>query len=120
MKVLKQQGTWAWEQKPLLDEYVHALRAAEQARAGFAWLDHLEEVVAREEVDWMVLRSIASGLPTQWDRHTKRAQLLARTLVLTPEARKRYGLIEEEGDKDAFARFAGDELAQRRRRSKAG
>src|SRR5690242_20561875 len=29
LAVLKEQGTWAWEQKPLLDEYIFALRGAE-------------------------------------------------------------------------------------------
>jgi hypothetical protein len=112
--VLKDQDTWAWEQKPLLDEYVFALRAAEDARQGFAWLDHLEESVASEEIDWIVLRQIAGALPTQWDRHTKRAAALADVLILTPAARKRHGIIGgDEESEDAFAEF--DELAARRR-----
>lgn len=85
-----EQGTWAWELKPLLDEYVYALRAAEAARDG--------------------------GLPTQWDRHTKRAAALADQLVLTPRARKAYGLIDDSEDDKPSDPFAGlDELAPRRK-----
>ena len=42
LTTLKEQGTWAWEQKPLLDEYVFALIGAKDARRGFKWLDALE------------------------------------------------------------------------------
>jgi hypothetical protein len=113
LSVLKEQGTWAWEQKPLLDEYVHALRGAEQAREGFAWLEHLEEAVASEEIDWIVLRQIAGALPTQWDRHTKRAAALADVLLLTPLAQKKHGLGSN--DVAASAPSVFDELADRRR-----
>lgn len=115
LKTLKAQGSWAWEQKPLLDEYVLALRGAHDAREGFAWLDHLEEAVASEEVDWVVLRQIATGLPNQWDRHTRRAMALADQLALTDRGRKAIGLGSEDADdpQDAFA--ALDELSARRR-----
>jgi hypothetical protein len=120
LKVLKEQGTWAWELKPLLDEYVFALRAAEATRDGFAWLDHLEEAVASEEIDWLVLRQIAAGLPAQWDRHTKRAAALAETLVLTPKAQRALGIGRDDEDtpEDPLeALDAGrDELAPRRNR----
>jgi hypothetical protein len=115
LTVLKDQGTWAWELKPLLDEYVFALKAAEDARVGFKWLEHLEEEVASEDVDWLVLQRIAGGLPTQWDRHTKRAAALAELLVLTPKAQKAHGLGGEEKPEDPFDDF-DDELAQRRER----
>lgn len=92
LKQLKEQGTWRWEQRPLLDEYVFALKAAEDARNGFEWLDHLRHAVASEDVDFVALQSIASGLPTQWDRHTKRAASLAETLVLTPRAQRAHGV----------------------------
>jgi hypothetical protein len=93
---------------------VFALKGAADARDGFAWLDHLEESVASEDIDWIVLRQIASGLPVQWDRHTKRAAGLAEALVLTPAARKRHGI----GNDDAAQpkRSAIDELAARRAR----
>jgi hypothetical protein len=110
LKVLQEQGTWAWEQKPLLDEYVFALKAAQQAREGFAWLDHLEESVASEEVDFQALRQIATGLPTQWDRHTKRAAALADILLLTERARKAHGLADEPADEpeDDWSAIYGD------------
>lgn len=118
LKVLKGQGTWAWELKPLLDEYVMALKGAEDARAGFRWLDHLEKAVASEEVDWLTLGRIAGGLPTQWDRHTKRAAALADQLLLTPRARKAHGLFSED-DKPADPFGDLDELAPRRNRAQA-
>jgi hypothetical protein len=112
LKVMQEQDTWAWELKPLLDEYVFALRAAENARDGFAWLDHLHDAVAREEVDFISLRAIATGLPTQWDRHTKRAAALADALLLTPTARRRHGLSDEAAPDKPTSVI--DELAARR------
>jgi hypothetical protein len=114
LKVLKEQGTWAWELKPLLDEYVFALRGAEATRDGFAWLDHLNEAVASDEVDWLVLRQIAAGLPTQWDRHTKRAATLADQLALTPRGRKAAGLVDSDSEDKPSAKSVIDELAARR------
>lgn len=113
--VLKDQGTWAGEQKPLLDEYVYALREAERARVGFQWLDHLGEAVASEDVDFVMLARIAGALPTQWDKHTKRASALASTLLLMPEARRQHGTGTDEKSEDPLARFAGqDEFSKRR------
>ena len=110
LKQLKAQGSWAWEQKPLLDEYVYALRAAEATREGFKWLDALERYAedADElpEIAWSVLREIAGGLPSQWDRHTRRAQSLADQLALTDRGRKAAGLgkrHEESEPADPFA-----------------
>jgi hypothetical protein len=90
LKVLKEQGTWAWELAPLLAEYVHALQAAD-------WCRRNDE-------------------PTQWDRHAKRAAALADQLALTPRGRKAVG-VGDQDDSDAqpadpFA--AIDELAARR------
>jgi NAD(P)H-hydrate repair Nnr-like enzyme with NAD(P)H-hydrate dehydratase domain len=89
LKVLKEQGTWDWEQKPLLDEYVFSLMDAEGMRL--------------------------EGKSAPWDRAVKRAMALADQLVLTPRARKAYGLYDvedEEESKDPFD--ALDELAPRR------
>lgn len=91
LKVLKEQGTWAWELSPLLAEYVHALERADWAR-----------------------RNDESA---QWDRNVKRAAALADQLALTPRGRKAIGLFEgdDDGDQDPFAALdAGDELAKRR------
>ena len=111
---LKATGVWAPHVRPLLDEYVLALKGAQDAREGFAWLDHLYESVASEEIDWIVLGKIAGALPATWDRHVRRAAALADQLALTPRGRKAAGLISEEsdGDKDPFA--AIDQLAPRR------
>lgn len=89
LKVLKEQGTWAWELAPLLGEYVHALQAAD-------WCRRNDEA-------------------TNWDRHTKRAAGLADQLALTPRGRKAVGCGEDEQPTDPFARFSPrDELAARR------
>lgn len=110
LRVLKEQGTWSWEQKPLLDEYVHALRGAEAAREGLKWLDALEAYANANssempQVSWATLGRIASGLPAQWDRHVKRAAALADQLALTPRGRKAAGIRADQGD-DPFAQFA--------------
>lgn len=114
LRTLKDQGSWAFEQKPLLDEYVFALRAAQASREGFAWLAHLEDIDELTDQAWKTLGSIASGLPTQWDRHAKRASALADQLLLTPRGRKAVGLGNEsdEPEADPFAEI--DELAARR------
>src|SRR5258708_2083974 len=89
---MKAQGSWAWEQRPLLDEYIFPLRGAEDARKGFKWLDALEVYADNAddlpEIAWTTLNRIAAGLPVQWDRHAKRAAALADQLALTPRGRK--------------------------------
>lgn len=81
-------GTWSIGQSPLLDEYVFALRAADDARE--------------------------AGEDVKWDRHAKRAAALADQLVLTPAARRRLGVGAK--GKDPFDGFASlDELAPRRK-----
>jgi hypothetical protein len=120
LEVLKEQGTWAWELKPLLDEYVFALRAAEATRDGFEWLEALNKYAGvnsdeMPDIAWSVLGQVASGLPTQWDRHTKRASALADQLALTPRGRKAIGLArsdDEAAEGDPLAEL--DELAERR------
>lgn len=119
LSTLKEQGTWAWELKPLLDEYIYALRGAEATRNGFAWLEALEEYAEHAdelpEIAWSVLREIAGSLPTQWDRHTKRAAALADQLALTPRGRKVVGIGDSDDDAskgDPLAEL--DQLAQRR------
>ena len=105
MKQLQDQGSWAWESKPLLDEYVYALKAAEDARKGFRWLDALEEYAENAdelpEIAWSVLGRIASGLPSQWDKHTKRAMALADQLALTDRGRKAAGIRDDDDAEEA-------------------
>lgn len=84
LKVLKEQGTWSWELRPLLDEYVFALMESDHARR------HDEE--------------------TKWDRCSKRATALANVLLLTPEARRRNGIGQDEAPADPFAKFGGPRL----------
>jgi hypothetical protein len=117
LKTMKAQDTWAPEQKPLLDEYVYALRGAEAAREGFTWLEKLEDVDELTDTAWKTLASIAGGLPTQWDRHTKRAAALAEALILTPKSQRAHGIgtDEEDEEDDGFGALdAADELAPRR------
>jgi hypothetical protein len=118
LKTLQAQGTWKWEQAPLLAEYVYALKAAQDARVGFGWLERLEEG-ATEWLDVKALERIAAGLPNQWDRHVKRAAALADQLALTDRGRKAVGIggnEEDDAPADPFAALDGrDELAKRRR-----
>lgn len=105
LKVLKEQGTWAWEQRPLLDEYVFALREAR---------------VSRElaEVDPYHPTTAGSLQPhpgfVQADRAARRAVLLAGTLKLTPEEQRKLVATDGSAAADPFAEF--DELAQARAR----
>lgn len=77
MRAMKAQETWTWDLRPLLDEYVYALLEAERAR------------LADEG--------------TTWDRHTKRAALLADKLILTPEAKRRHGVGDGARPVDPFS-----------------
>lgn len=95
LKQLKEQGSWHPALKPLLDEYVRALRMAyiafEQGEGG--------------------------------DRHSKRALAYAVELGLTPKARKTIGAKKKEPDaekpNDPFAGL--DEVGQKRQaKAKAG
>lgn len=120
LKVLKEQGSWSWEQKPLLDEYVFALIGAEDARNGFKWLDALERYAENvddtPEIAWSTLGKIAAGLPVQWDRHTKRAMALADQLGLTDRGRKAADIGGQDSDEpeDPFADLDGDAPKLRR------
>lgn len=123
LAVMKEQESWSPELRPLLDEYVYALRAAETSRLGFKWLDALELYAEQAdelpEIAWSVLREIAGSLPTQWDRHAKRAAALADQLALTPRGRKASGVGKqtEEPIDPFFALDAPpDEVGARRRK----
>lgn len=120
---LKEAGSFSASTRPLLDEFVFALKGADEARVGFKWLSALEEyadVNAGElpEIAWSTLGQIASGLPTQWDRHAKRAATLAELLGLTPKAKRALGKkldggADGEQSKDPFAGL--DEVGQARK-----
>lgn len=90
LKVLKDQGSWAWELRPLVDEYVFALIAAREART--------------------------DDTPAQWDRHARRASGLADQLLLTARGRKAAGFVnQDEEPADPFSALdVEDELAKRR------
>jgi hypothetical protein len=121
LKQLRAQGSWAWEQKPLLDEYVFALKGAEDARKGFKWLDALEVYAEAAEdlpeIAWSTLARIAGGLPAQWDRHTKRAMALADQLALTDRGRKAADIHADEDDEPVSALDALDNVTPIRGRA---
>lgn len=89
MKVLKAQGTWQREQKPLLDEYVYALCEAASERSA-------AEASPYHETDKGLLHP-HPGFQVA-DRATRRALQLADSLLLTPAARRTHGLLEEGED----------------------
>lgn len=105
LKVLKGQGTWAWEQKPLLDEYVFALREARTAR-------ELAEEDPYHETDKGLLHPHPGF--AQADRAARRAVVLAETLKLTPEQQRKLGVKENDEPADPFGEF--DEVAKARAR----
>jgi hypothetical protein len=78
LKVMKAQGTWDWALRPLLDEYVDALIAAERCRHGFEWIDGLADRLAdygdpdevREHT--LALSRLAGSLPAQHDKNVRR------------------------------------------------
>lgn len=86
LKAMKDQESWSPQLRPLLDEYIGALRAAADA-----------------QVD---------DRATDWDRHVKRASALADQLALTPRGRKAAGVGESEDvPEDPFAKFGGPRAA---------
>ncbi|HEY7831784.1 MAG TPA: hypothetical protein VIC06_14575 [Solirubrobacteraceae bacterium] len=118
---MKLVDTFSASMRPLLDEYVFALRAAEDARVGFGWLGRLENI-AEDDIAWEALGKIVSGLPVQWDKHTKRAMELAGVLGLTPKAQKALSVKAKEGkDGEQDDPFGGlDELEPRRQARSQG
>lgn len=122
---LKDAGTFSASMRPLLDEFVFALKAAEDARLGFDWLDSLERYAEDSEdlpeIAWTVLRQIATGLPVVWDKHAKRASALADLLGLSPKAAKALGKKAEgedgNQDSDPFAGLSELDQARQRRAS---
>lgn len=80
LKTLKAQGTWTWEQAPLLTEYVYALREAEDARAE-------AQTNPYRETDQGLLHP-HPGFSIS-DRAVKRANTLAKTLRLTHEEQEK-------------------------------
>ena len=92
LKQMKEQGTWVVSQRPLLDEYVYALRAAQSARSS------AESAVV-------------------WDKHSKRALALADALGLTPKARKAFGKASEgseDGEQNSDPFSGLDEVGAKR------
>lgn len=110
LKVLKEQGTWKWEQKPLLDEYILALREAR-------W--------SREEAEKDPYHETEKGLLhphpgfAQADRAARRAVLLADTLLLTPAEQRKLSATSSDNaaPKDPFEE--ADELAKKRAKKSA-
>jgi hypothetical protein len=72
------------------------------------------------DIAWTVLRQIATGLPAMWDKHAKRASVLADQLALTPRGRKPLKLkAGGDGDQEEDPFTSLDELEQKRQ-AKAG
>lgn len=97
LKVMKEQDSWAWEQKPLLDEYVAALVEAEGARQ-----------LAKEDPYHETEKGLLHPHPgfAQADRASRRAVVLAGTLLITPEAQRAHGL-DEPGEEEPKGDQAG-------------
>lgn len=128
---LKEAGTFSASMRPLLDEFVYALKAAEEARVGFKWLDSLERYAEDASEDdlpaiaWTVLERIATGLPNVWDKHAKRASALADQLGLSPKAQRSLGKKLEGGkdgkqDADPFSGLDDEVGAKRKAKARAG
>lgn len=120
LKTLQEQGSWAWEQAPLLAEYVYALREAEKARESLPALARELGVWLRDHpgdqtpVAWTTVGKIASGAPVQWDRHVKRAMALADQLALSDRGRRAAGQGAGEPEPEPDDLDLLDELAPRR------
>jgi hypothetical protein len=126
---LKEAGTFSASMRPLLDEFVFALKAAEEARIGFRWLDSLEQYAEASDPDdlpeiaWTVLRQIATGLPVVWDKHAKRASALADQLGLSPKAQRALGRKLEggkDGEQDTNPFSGLDDEVSAKRKAKVG
>lgn len=127
---LKEAGTFSASMRPLLDEFVFALKGAEDARIGFGWLDALEIYASENESemeipDWRALAQISGSLPTQWDKHAKRASALADQLGLSPKAQRSLGKKLEGGkdgkqDTDPFSGLDDEVSAKRQAKAAAG
>ncbi len=125
LKAMQEGGTWSPPMRPLLDDYVEALRVAREhrrlaettvqvifhkARDGKdAWEEELPPGIRRNrESD---LDSLHPGFASA-DREMKRAILLAGELGLTPKAQKALAEKAEEGHDEDPAFAAADRLAR--------
>lgn len=98
LAVMREQGTWADEQGPLLDEYVLALREAAVAR-GAAEADPYHETEKG-------LLHPHPGFAIA-DRAARRAVVLAEQLVLTPKAQRQLADAGEGGNDGSGSDQAG-------------
>ena len=89
LAVMREQGTWADEQGPLLDEYVLALREAKVAR-------DLADADPYHETEKGLLHPHPGF--AQADRAARRAVVLAEQLVLTPKAQRALADAAQGGD----------------------
>ena len=106
LEALKRQGTWTPDQKPLLDDYVFAVRQS------------VEHQQLAEEAPFTVTeqgRVYAHPGFALADQAAKRAVLLADSLILSPKAKKAHGIDQDEEDANPLDRL--DELAERRKAS---
>ncbi len=108
---LVEQGTWDDNQKPLLDQYIFAVKESLEAR------EMADDRPFSEHADGRVYAHPGFALA---DRAAKRAATFADALVLTPKARKALGLLKEAAVDDDDSQVAEaapvslDELRRRR------
>lgn len=106
LEALKRQGTWTPDQKPLLDDYVLAVRQS---------VEHQKVAEADPFTVTEQGRVYAHPGFALADQAAKRAVLLADTLILSPKARRAHGIDGDEEQANPLDRL--DELAQRRKAS---
>ena len=98
LRVLKAQESWEREQRPLLDEYVFALRESTVQRQA-------AEADPYHETDKGLLHPHPGFVIS--DRAARRAVLLADALLLTPESRRAHGLADGKVNDGTASEFAG-------------
>lgn len=115
LRQMQAQGTWTPVCKPLLDEYVAALRLAVEHRA----LAEADPVQVNRESG---LQHMHAGFSSA-DREHRRAQALAVELLLTPKAQRALIAAAKAAEKPASAKSsvfdALDELGARRQAASA-
>ena len=104
LKAMKESGTWSPPMRPLLDEYVTALRTAREHRL-------LAEIDPVEENRESGLTHMHAGFVSA-SKHLADARALADLLGLTPKAQKALAEKAEEKPDESSAFAAADKLAR--------
>lgn len=104
LRAMKESGTWSPPMRPLLDEYVTALRTAREHRLA-GEIDPIE--INRESG----LSHMHAGFASA-SKHLADARALADLLGLTPKARKALEEKSEEAPVESSAFAVADKLAR--------